>query len=65
VGFLFWPVAVILGGVCVFYSLKGLAQKRTFKESDGVTGLYVTLVLGILEIIGALLIWVAVFGGFK
>ncbi len=65
VGFFFWFFAVVLGAVALYYSIKGIQQKRQFEESDGLAGLYITLGIGIVETIGGGLLLAAVFGAFR
>ena len=54
-GFFLAPVALI-------YAIKGIKQKREMGEWDGVSGLYITVVLAGLECLGAILVVIAIVG---
>ena len=59
------PLAVILGPAGFIFGLKALKQKKEMGESDGIIGIYLALLLGALEAVGAVVLLVAIFGAFN
>lgn len=64
-GFLFWILFPITGLAAVVYGVKALRQKKAMGEGDGVVGIYVTLVIAVLQCAGGALILMAMFGAFR
>jgi len=64
-GILCWPFAIFLGPAGFVFGLKALKQKKEMGESDGILGVYLALVLGVLETVGAALLVAALFGAFN
>lgn len=58
-----WLFGAIFGLAAVVYGVKALRQKRKLGESDGLTSIYIAIVLGVLEMVGGTLFLVIITSG--
>jgi hypothetical protein len=61
-GLLFMIAGAPLGGLGAYFCIKGIGDKRSRGETDGVAGLYVRLVVCIFVALGGVLVLLAIFG---
>jgi hypothetical protein len=54
VAFFMWPLAVLFGALGIYYARKGIAQRR--EAGDSVVGMYIVMLVAILELLGGLLL---------
>ena len=63
--FCWMVVGLITAPLGIFYGVRGLAQKRKMGETEGVTGLYVSIVFNSIFFVATGVITVAYFGAFR
>ncbi|MHC5059106.1 MAG: B-box zinc finger protein [Planctomycetota bacterium] len=59
-----WIFGFVLGPSAIYYSIKGVKQKRTMGEGGGVVSVVVALLLGGGAAIGSTFFWLGIMGAF-
>lgn len=65
-GCLLWFASMVLGPLAIYYGVKGLRQKKSLGESDGIAGVWVAMILGAVETVAGFgLIGYLIFGAIR